>query len=182
MGTFTPTERFLSLFTTLRPSEGRGAVLLALQAFTILFAYYLLKVIRDPLILGEGDPELKAYTNAMQAMLLMIIVPVFTRIYHALGQTGAKHVLVSRILLFFIMNLVLFGFAYGAGLRIAIAFYVWLGIFSVMALALFWGFSADLYNVKSGQRIFVLVAAAATGGAYFGSKFAGFWGSFAKSG
>ena len=151
-------------------------MLLALQGFTIMFAYYMLKVIRDPLILAEGSAELKAYTNAMQAVLLMVLVPVFTRVYHSLGQGGAKHTLVSRILLFFIVNLALFGLAYGAGLRIAIAFYVWLGIFSVMALALFWGFSADLYNVKSGQRIFVLVAAAASGGAYIGAKFTGFLG------
>jgi len=30
---FTRTERFLSLFTTLRPGEGRAAVLLTTQAF-----------------------------------------------------------------------------------------------------------------------------------------------------
>jgi AAA family ATP:ADP antiporter len=176
MSTFTPTERFLSLFTTLRASEGRGASLLAIQAFTIMFAYYMLRVVRDPLILSEGTPELKSYTTAMQAILLMFIVPIFTRIYHALGHTGAKHILFSRIVIFFVFNLVLFALAYSSGLRIAIAFYIWLGIFSVMTIALFWGFSADLYNVKSGQRIFVLVAAAASGGAYFGSKFAGSWG------
>jgi AAA family ATP:ADP antiporter len=175
MAAYTPTERFFSLFTILRPLEGRGAVLLAVQSFFILSAYYLLKVIRDPLILAEGDPELKAYTNAMQAVLLMVIVPVFARVYHRLGQSGAKHVLISRIMLFFIMNLLLFAVAYGAGLRIAIAYYVWLGIFSVMVLALFWAFSADLYNVKSGQRIFPVVAAAGSGGAWVGAKLAGAW-------
>ena len=175
MSSYTRTERFLSLFTTLRPREGRGALLLAVQAFFILFAYYLLKVIRDPLILAEGDPELKSYTNAMQAVLLMVIVPVFARVYHRLGQGGAKHILISRIMLFFIMNLLLFAVAYAAGLRIAIAYYVWLGIFSVMVLALFWAFSADLYNVRSGQRIFPLVAAAGSGGAWLGAKLAGTW-------
>jgi AAA family ATP:ADP antiporter len=172
---YSHTERFLSLFTTLRPHEGRGALLLAVQSFFILFAYYLLKVIRDPLILAEGDPELKSYTNAMQAVLLMVIVPVFARIYHNLGQDGAKHTMISRIMLFFIVNLLLFGVAYGAGLRIAIAYYVWLGIFSVMVLTVFWAFSADLYNVKSGQRIFPLIAAAGSGGAWLGAKMAGSW-------
>jgi len=140
-----------------------------------MFAYYLLKVIRDPLILAEGSPELKSYTNAIQALLLMVIVPVFARVYHQLGQGSAKHILISRIMLFFVMNLGVFALAYGAGLRIAIAYYVWLGIFSVMVLALFWAFSADLYNVKSGQRIFPLVAAAGSGGAWLGAKFAGSW-------
>ncbi|MEE4193138.1 MAG: putative Ig domain-containing protein [Halieaceae bacterium] len=170
---FTPTERFLSLFTTLRPNEGRGVMLLCVQAFTILFVYYLLKVIRDPLILAEGSAELKSYTNAMQAAILMVVVPVFARVYHRLGHEAAKHILISRIMLFFISNVLLFAFAYNAGWPIAIAFYVWLGIFSVMVLALFWGFSADLYNVKSGQRIFPVVAAAASGGAYLGAQAAG---------
>nr|MDJ0879569.1 hypothetical protein [Halieaceae bacterium] len=170
---FTLAERFLSLFTTLRPSEGRGVVLLCIQAFSILFAYYLLKVIRDPLILAEGSAELKSYTNAMQAAILMVVVPVFAHVYHRLGHEAAKHILISRIILFFISNVLIFAFAYNAGWSIAIAFYVWLGIFSVMVLAVFWGFSADLYNVKSGQRIFPVVAAAASGGAYVGAKVAG---------
>jgi AAA family ATP:ADP antiporter len=175
MKSFTPTERLLSLFTTLRPGEGRGAVLLSAQAFFIMFAYYLLKVIRDPLILAEGDPELKAYTNAMQAGVLMIVVPVFARVYHQIGTRGGKHFLIRRIMLFFVSNLVLFALAYAAGWRIAIAFYVWLGVFSVMVLALFWAFSADLYNIKSGQRIFPVIAAAASAGAYLGAKLAGAW-------
>lgn len=172
---FTTTERFLSLFTTLRRDEGRGAVLLCIQAFTILFAYYLLKVVRDTLILSEGSAELKSYTNAMQAGILMILVPLFARFYHRLGHDSGKHVIISQITLFFVSNVFLFAIAYQAGLSIAIAFYVWLGIFSVMVLAVFWGFSADLYNVKSGQRIFPLVAAAGTGGAFLGSRAAGWW-------
>ena len=172
---YTNIERFLSLFTTLRDKEGRGAVLLSVQAFSILFAYYLLKVTRDALILSEGSAELKSYTNAAQAAILMVVVPVFARVYHRLGHEGGKHLLISRIMLFFISNVFLFAIAYQLGLRVGVAFYVWLGIFSVMVLAVFWGFSADLYNVKSGQRIFPLVAAAASGGAYFGSRATGWW-------
>jgi AAA family ATP:ADP antiporter len=175
MSSITNTERFLSLFTTLRPREGRGVVLLCVQAFSILFAYYLLKVIRDPLILSEGSAELKSYTNAMQAAILMVVVPIFARVYYRLGHESAKHIIISRIIVFFIFNIILFAFAQQAGWPIAIAFYVWLGIFSVMVLAVFWGFSADLYNVKSGQRVFPVIAAAASGGAYVGAEVVGWW-------
>ena len=175
MSSYTSTERFLSLFTTLRQNEGRGAIYLSIQSFTILFAYYLLKVVRDALILSEGSAELKSYTNAVQALILMVVVPVFARVYHRLGHDGGKHIIISRIMLFFISNVVLFAVAYQMGIPVAVPFYVWLGIFSVMVLAVFWGFSADLYNVRSGQRIFPLVAAAATAGAYFGSRAAGWW-------
>jgi len=172
MQRYTRTERFLSLFTTLRAGEGRSAYLLCLMSFLIMFSYYLLKVIREPLILADGSAELKAYTTAAQAVLLMLIVPLFARLYQRASSRDGKHHLFRNTLLFFLSNLVAFAFAYALGWRIAIAFYVWLGIFSVMVLALFWAFAADLFNVKSGQRIFPLIAAASALGALLGSGLA----------
>jgi AAA family ATP:ADP antiporter len=172
MPRFTPTERFLSLFTTLRPGEGSSAVRICIQSFVIMFAYYLLKVIREPLILADGSAELKAYSTALQAVLLMLIVPLFASAYQRVSKLEEKHHLFRNTLLFFIANLVLFGVLQSTGFSIAIAFYVWLGIFSVMVLALFWAFAADLYNLKSGQRIFPLIAAASAFGALLGSGLA----------
>ncbi|MEH6591257.1 MAG: Npt1/Npt2 family nucleotide transporter [Halioglobus sp.] len=170
---FTATERVLSLFTTLRAGEGRVCIQLCAQSFLLMFAYYLLKVIREPMILADGSAELKAYTTAAQALLLMLIVPLFTRLYRHLSGLGRKHHLYRRTLIFFTLNLVGFAVAHALGWPIAIIFYIWLGIFSVLVLALFWAFSADLFNVKSGQRIFPLIAAASTLGALFGSGTAG---------
>ena len=48
-------ERFLNLFTVVRPGEARTALLLALNVFLILMAYYILKTVREALILGEGS-------------------------------------------------------------------------------------------------------------------------------
>jgi ATP:ADP antiporter, AAA family len=169
---YTRTERFLSLFTTLRPGEGSSAIRLCFVSFVIMFAYYMLKVIREPLILAEGSAELKAYSTAIQAGLLIFIVPLFAHLYQRLGSRSEKHHLLHNTLLFFIINLFGFVLAYRAGWQIGMVFYVWLGIFSVMILALLWGFAADLYNVKSGQRIFPLIAAASALGALVGSGMA----------
>jgi ATP:ADP antiporter, AAA family len=76
-------------------------------------------------------------------------------------------------LIFFIFNLAAFAVGVGLEFRLSIAFYVWLGIFSVMVLALFWAFAADLFNIKAGERIFPIVAAGAALGAYLGSLFTG---------
>ena len=173
MQRFTLSERVLSLVTALRPGEGRAALQLCAQSFALMFAYYLLKVIREPMILADGSAELKAYSTALQALLLMFIVPVFARFYRQLVQRREKHPVFRHALLFFIGNLALFALAYRAGMSVAIAFYVWLGIFSVITLALFWAFAADLYNFKSGQRMFPLIAAAASLGALAGSATAG---------
>ncbi len=172
MQKFTRSERFLSLFTTLRAGEGRGAQLLCLQSFTIMLAYYLLKVIREPMILAEGSAELKAYTTAMQAVLLMLIVPFFARLYQRASDRDGKHHLFGNTLMFFILNLLAFALAYNFNVRIAVAFYVWLGIFTVMVITLFWAFATDLFNLKSGQRIFPLIAAATALGALLGAWFA----------
>ncbi|MFK8050108.1 MAG: Npt1/Npt2 family nucleotide transporter [Halioglobus sp.] len=169
---FTPTERFLSLFTTLRQGEGRGALLLCLQSFSLLFSYYLMKVIREPMILADGSAELKSYSTAMQAVLLMLIVPAFARLYQRISHRDEKHPIYRNTLMFFVVNLLLFAAAYQMGWRVGIVFYVWLGIFSVMVLSLFWAFATDLYNLKSGQRIFPLIAAASALGALAGSGFA----------
>jgi AAA family ATP:ADP antiporter len=134
-----------------------------------MFAYYLLKVIREPMILAEGSAELKAYSTAAQAVLLMLIVPVFARLYQQVSGREGKHLLLTKTLAFFICNLIAFGLAYRQGWPVAIFFYIWLGIFSVMVLALFWAFAADLFNLKSGQRIFPLIAAASALGALLGS-------------
>jgi ATP:ADP antiporter, AAA family len=170
---FTTTERVLSLFTTLRPGEGRVCMQLCAQSFFLMFAYYLLKVIREPMILADGSAELKTYTTAVQALLLMLIVPLFTRLYRHLSGLGRKHHLYRRTLIFFTLNLMGFAVVQALGWPIAIVFYIWLGIFAVLVLALFWAFSADLFNVKSGQRLFPLIAAASTLGALLGSGTAG---------
>lgn len=169
MQNFTRTERFLSLFTILRVGEGRGARILCLQAFVLMFSYYLLKVIREPLILADGSAELKAYTTAIQALLLMVIVPFFARLYQKSSSRKGKHHIFRNTLLFFIVNLFAFALAYKLGVPISIAFYVWLGIFSVMVLTLFWAFATDLFNLKSGQRIFPLIASATALGALLGA-------------
>ena len=55
----TPAERFLNLFTEVRRGEASSALLLALNIFLILTAYYILKPVREALILsGDGGAEI----------------------------------------------------------------------------------------------------------------------------
>ena len=69
-------ERFLNLFTVVRPGEAKTALLLALNVFLILMAYYILKTVREALILGEGTAELKSYLSAGQVVVLAFVVPL----------------------------------------------------------------------------------------------------------
>src|ERR1700681_4960664 len=72
-----PLDRFLSIFTDVRQGEGVGVMLLALNVFILLGSYYLLKTVREALILSEKGAEVKSYSGAAQAVLLLLIVPAY---------------------------------------------------------------------------------------------------------
>src|SRR5512143_3558672 len=64
------TEKLLSYIADVRSGEGSSALLLTVNVFLLLFAYYLLKTVREALILTEGSAYIKAYASAGQAALL----------------------------------------------------------------------------------------------------------------
>src|SRR3954465_767262 len=104
-------EKVLSYFADVRSGEGLSALLLLLNVFLLLFAYYLLKTVREALILTEGGAYVKAYSSAGQAALLMVLVPLY-------GYVGAKVVrikLIVGLMLFFVSNLFIFWAAGSAG-------------------------------------------------------------------
>ena len=73
-----PLERLLNLFTEVRKGEAASALLLALNIFLILTAYYILKPVREALILsGSGGAEIKSYVAAGQTLLLLGAVPLY---------------------------------------------------------------------------------------------------------
>src|SRR6187551_2673037 len=70
-------EQFLAHFVDVRAGEGINALLLAFDLFLLLGAYYLLKTAREALILSQGGAEVKSYSAAGQAILLLAIVPLY---------------------------------------------------------------------------------------------------------
>lgn len=159
-------ERALSLFADVRAGEGVGVVLLALTVFLLLAGYYLLKTAREALILTEGGAEVKAYSSAAQAVLLLGVVPL----YGWLSSKVSRLPLLTTTGLFFAGNLALFYVAGAAGARIGIAFYIWLGIFNVFVISQFWAFANDLYTEGQGRRLFPLVGVGSSLGAWIGAE------------
>ncbi len=92
-------ERFLNLFTVVRPGEAKTALLLALNVFLILMAYYILKTVREGLILGEGSAELKSYLSAGQVVLLAFVVPYYGRLVAKFPRMK----LINVVTIFFIL-------------------------------------------------------------------------------
>jgi len=70
-------ERVLAPIADVRRGETGGALLLMLTMFLILGGYYLLKTAREIFILSDGGAEVKSYSSAGQALLLLFIVPAY---------------------------------------------------------------------------------------------------------
>ncbi|MBV34492.1 MAG: ATP translocase [Rickettsiales bacterium] len=167
-------ERCLSRFAWVRAGEGKAILLMFLSLFLLMTSYYLLKVIRDPLILSDGSAELKSYTTAAQATILLLVIPLFNRFYYRYSRQQDKSLFLRRVLIFFVLNLSVFIAAERLSLSIGIAFYIWLGIYSVTVVALFWAFCADCFNAMSGKRLFAIIAIGGTSGAWVGAKLGGY--------
>ncbi|MCJ7680933.1 MAG: translocase [Candidatus Aminicenantes bacterium] len=161
----------LSLFTKVKPGEAVTAFLLGLNIFLLLTAYYIIKPVREGLILGGVGAKGKSYLAAVTAVLLVFVVKAFSGI----ASRVSRQKLIAWVTVFFISNLVIFYFLSLSSISqrtLGLAFFVWMGIFSVMVVAQFWGFANDLYSEEEGKRLFPLVAVGATFGAFAGSQIA----------
>lgn len=158
-------ERFLTLFTVVRPGEGRCIYLLVLKGFLLLFSYYMLKPVRETLLLTDGNAEIGSYSAALSAGLLLFVIPIYSFFYRRTDRDR----LTQRITMFFIANLLLFYVLGRAGLPMGVVFFIWLSIFNIMIVAQFWAFATDIFNAKTGQRLFALIAVGVSLGATLGS-------------
>jgi len=154
--------KFLRLFADIRHGEAPKALLLALNIFLLLLAYYILKPLRESLLLvDQKAPQVKSYLSGAQAILFVFVIKAFSR----LASKVPRHVLITWTTLFFISNLVIFYFLHAGGMAVkpmGIMFFVWVGIFNYFVIAQFWGFANDLYSDEVGKRTFPLVALGAT--------------------
>lgn len=167
---------FLRFFTDIREGEETSALLMLLNVFLILCAYYLIKPLREGWISisdveGLSKVEVKAYSAFGQSLLLIPIVSA----YGSLSNRWKRSVLISRATIFCMSNMLIFWALqpnfFFTGLPVTgIVFYVWVGMFGVFVVAQFWAFAADVYNNERGKRVLPLIAIGATAGAAFGSQ------------
>ena len=159
-------ERLLGRVVPVRPGEGRVVALMFAKAFTLLFAYYLVKPVREALILTEANAEMRSYALALQAAVLMVLIPVYTAFFRRIFP---HYYLVSLITAFLALNLPVFVLCALAGFSVGVEFFIWLGVFNVLIVAQFWALAADLFSVEAGERLFVLIALGTSLGAWAGA-------------
>ena len=159
-------EKFLSVFADIRAGEGLTTILLAFNVFLLLGGYYLLKTARESLILTEGGAQIKSYSSALQAVLLLLVVPA----YGWVASRIARVKLVTGVMLFFAVHLVLFYVAGKQGAREGVVFFVWVGIFNVFVISQVWAYANDLFTESQGKRLFPFIGIGSSLGAWLGAK------------
>lgn len=164
-----PLEFVLGLFAEVHSGEAITALWLTANVFLLFTAYYLLKVAREPLILGvEGGAEIKSYAAAGQSVLLIF----FSAAYGELAARVDRMKLIAFVTTFFAVNLLIFATLGGRGVPLGVPFYLWVGIFNMSVVAQFWSFAADLYSPEQGKRLFPILGIGSSIGAVAGAWFA----------
>lgn len=168
-------ERVLRVFAPVRANEGVTSLILVANIFLILMAYYFIKPVREGWLSvspfrGFSSLEIKAYSAFGQSLLLLIVVPLYAK----LATIWTRRDLVLRVGACFGVLLIVFwllqpGMVFEQITFAGIAFYMFVGIFSVTLLAQFWSFASDIYGEKRGKRLFPLVAVGASAGGAFGA-------------
>jgi AAA family ATP:ADP antiporter len=162
-------RQLLSPIADVRRGEAAAALLMALTMFLVLAAYYLLKTAREVFILSEGGAEVKSYSSAGQALLLLVLVPLYGAFASRVNRTAAGavgHAVLRRE-----------PRAVPARARrrhahrhriLPVARHL-----QRMVIAQFWAFAADLFSRGAGQALCSADRGRQQPGAWLGSLRAG---------
>ncbi len=157
----------LSIITEIKREEIRPVLLLTCNFFVLFTAYYVVKPIREGLILSmSGGAELKSSATALQALAFILIVPLYSVLTRRFSGRG----IIAFVYLFMAANLLglmvlgLMRFHY-----LGVVFYLWVGVFNVLTVSQTWSLCNQLHTPENGKRTFALIAFGATSGAALGS-------------
>jgi AAA family ATP:ADP antiporter len=130
-----------------------------LNLLTLLVGYYVIKTLRDTVIVAHLGAQVKAYSSAGMAVVLMGFIPLYSWVASRVDRDR----LIFVFTLFFIVTLELFvvGFAIDVP-YIEVAFFIWVGIFNNASIAQVWSLANDLYPKDAGERLFPIIAIGAT--------------------
>jgi AAA family ATP:ADP antiporter len=153
----------------LRPGEAAPTLLATAYGFCILFAFYLLRPVRDEI--GAADRGNLQLLWSAVFVVMLLAVPLYSMAVARLRR-GVFIVLANR---FFAANLIAFYAALvllpeSARGWIDRVFYVWLSVFALFVVAVFWGLVVDLFRDEQGKRLFGFIAVGSSLGGIVGSS------------
>jgi ATP:ADP antiporter, AAA family len=148
-------------------NERRPAAFAFGYLFCVMWSYYGLRPVREAMgIVGNVQALSGLFLGTLAATLALVPVLAW------LVSRWPRRRFVPIVYRFFALNLVVF-FLLARGSTIAPfvarSFFVWTSVFNMFALAVFWGFMADVFTRPQGTRLFGIIGAGGTLGAMAGS-------------
>ena len=163
-----PVKHWIERALNIQPGDlGRGT-LLSSSLFLILSSYSIGRVARDALFLSHFKAVQLPYVDIACALLVGGVVAVYLNIGRRVSLQG----LLIGSQLFFALNCAVFWILvrYYHFPWLLPVFYVWVGIFGVLAPAQIWTLANYTLTTREAKRIYGMVG----GGAIAGATFAGF--------
>ena len=145
---------------------------LALHVGSLLAAYYVIKPVREELILAAPHgAEFKAAATGLSALLLLMLMPLYDRLVLRWSRTRLLVVVTGA----FVLSLAVFyGLCQWPPLRglLGIPFYLWCSVFNMVTVTHFWALASEAGSVSHGERMFAVLGLGQSLGAVFGSQLA----------
>ena len=153
--------------------------------FSLLCGYYVLRPVREAMgasadvaaVFPPGMVEffaarglpLKELTLQVLFTCTFLIMLALQPVYGALVSRYPRRVFLPVVYGFFIVTLLLFHAAFDSGMPgRGMAFFLWITVFNLFAVAVFWSFMADVYDNVEARRYYGYIGAAGTLGAIAG--------------
>jgi AAA family ATP:ADP antiporter len=162
--------RLLKRLIDVRPAEVRALAWSWLHIFCVLFAYYILRPIRDDMGVAGGVENLPwLFTGTLLGMI--VVNPPFAALVAKLPRV--RFIAISYR--FFIVNLLIFILCFNVAtaaqhIWVGRIFFIWTSIFNLFVVSVFWALMVDVFDSEQGKRLFGFIAAGATLGGIAGSS------------
>lgn len=151
---------------SIRRGERLLTFLMFLWFFITICAYYTVRPVRSALVLTDFEPTILPWIYMGTAIVTGIVVYIYAK----LAGLPRKR-LIGGVLLFFAANFFAWWWvatqaqaARQAGTGgwgwTSPGFYVWLDVYSIMAVTIFWMYANDVFPPRSAKRIFGVIGAA----------------------
>ena len=148
--------------------------------FFVLASWYVLRPIRNELAVEFGYENLMilgfsvnpiALLLTVGALVMLAVNPIYSFVISRIE--GSKVILYCYS--FFIVNFLLFLSAWTlledqGRIWTAYIFYVWLNVYSLFVVSIFWATLINFFNSKDGKRLFGIISAGGSLGAFFGTS------------
>ncbi|KRG70131.1 NTP/NDP exchange transporter [Pseudoxanthomonas dokdonensis] len=153
--------------------------------FCLLSGYYVLRPVREamgassdiqavfPLAMidffAAHDLDLRDFALQVLFTCTFLIMLLLQPVYGWLVSRYPRRVFLPVVYGFFIVTLLGFYLMFHAGIPgRGMAFFLWVTVFNLFAVAVFWSFMADVFSNEEARRLYGYIGAAGTMGAFLG--------------